>query len=349
MSARYVYAIIPTRNRVVFDVSGVDTESEVFAVPYGDFAAVISASPLENYQGLKRDAAVSYLVAHQRVVEAVMGDFPVLPLKFGTVLPEETCVTRLLTQGEPLFRTALEQVAGRLQMEVVVLWNLQEVFQEISQEESIVQLKTQLAGLSPEELEAERIVLGQMVHTILLRRRADLSDHLLPSLREVALDSVVNPPMDDSMVLNVALLVEESGCESLDRQLETLDKQFDGQLTFRCIGPLPPYSFATVELEFPIFAEVDQARRELGLGGRVTRSEIKHAYHQLASQLHPDHNHGDSEAEARMTRLTKAYRLVTAYADSLPANNGGLSPNIFSPEAVEQTMILNIRRQEDLV
>jgi len=49
-----------------------------------------------------------------------MRAFPVLPVKFGTVLPDETWVRRLLAQGEALFRTTLEKFAGLVQMEVVV-------------------------------------------------------------------------------------------------------------------------------------------------------------------------------------------------------------------------------------
>jgi hypothetical protein len=74
MAAIYVYAIIPTGNQVIFDeVAGVDDEyDEVYTVPHRDLAAVVSASPLADYRGLKRDEAVRYLVPHQRVVEAVM-------------------------------------------------------------------------------------------------------------------------------------------------------------------------------------------------------------------------------------------------------------------------------------
>jgi len=368
MAATYVYAIIPTGSQVIFDeVAGVDDEhDEVYTVPHRNLAAVVSASPLADYRGLKRDEAVRYLVAHQRVVESVMQDFPVLPVKFGTVLPDETWVHRLLTQGGTLLHTTLERFSGLVQMEVVVLWNLQEVFQEIGQEEPIAQLKAQVADRPPEETRAERIAVGQMVQTSLERRRAALRDHLLPSLQEVALDLVINPPMGDSMVANVALLVNEAGRAALDRQLELLDEEFKGQLTFRRVGPLPPYSFATVEVEVPSFEAVDEARRRLSLGEAATPGEIRRAYHQLASQMHPDHNPDDPGAEARMTELAHAYELLTAYAENVqgsrsPERSEGTgaeerqseignrkSEISFSREVVEQTLLIAVRRQETL-
>jgi hypothetical protein len=347
MGATYIYAIIPTGDRVIFDeVAGVDDEQdEVYTVPHRDFAAVASISPLEDYRGLKRDQAARYLVAHQRVVEAVMQAFPVLPVKFGTVLPAESWVRRLLTQGEALFRTTLEKFAGLVQMEVVILWNLQEVFQEIGQEEHIAQLKAQVQGRPPEETLIERVAIGQLVQKSLEQRRASFRDYLIYSLSKVALDSVVNPPMGDNMVVNVALLVDEEGQEALGRQLELLDEEFEGQLTFRCVGPLPPYSFATVEVEVPSFEAVDEARRHLGLGETATSGEIRRAYHRLAGQMHPDHNPDNPEAEARMTELTQAYELLTAYAENVQ-RSGEEHLCTFSQEAVEQTLLIAIRRQE---
>jgi hypothetical protein len=366
MTATYIYAIIPTGDQVIFDeVSGVDDEhDEVYTVPHRDIAAVVSASPLADYRGLKRDEAVRYLVPHQRVVEVVMQSFPALPVKFGTVLPDKTWVHRLLTQGETLFHTALEKLSGLVQMEVVVLWDLQEVFQEIGQEEHIVQLKAQVAGRPPEETLIERVAIGQMAHASLEQRRISLRDYLIQWLQKVALGLVVNPSMGDSMVANVALLVDEAGQEALDQRLELLDEEFEGQLTFRCVGPLPPYSFATVEVERPSFEAVDEARRHLGLGRVATPGEIRRAYHRLAGQLHPDHNPDDPEAEARMTELAQAYELLTAYAEAVQGcrgaeerGSGGAgerqsgignrkSEIPFSREVVEQTLLISVRRQE---
>lgn len=363
MAATYVYAIIPTGDQVIFDeVAGVDDEhDEVYTVPHHDLAAVVSASPLADYRGLKRDQAARYLVAHQGVVEAVMQVFTILPAKFGTVLPDEASVHRLLAQGDTLFRTALEKFSDQVQMEVVVLWDLQKVFQEIGQEAHIAQLKAQVEGRPPEETLIERVAIGQMVQASLEQRRASLRDYLIHWLGKVSLDLVVNPTMDDSMVANVALLVDEAGQEALDRQLELLDEEFEGQLTLRCVGPLPPYSFATVEVEVPSFEAVDEARRRLGLGETVTPGEIRRVYHRLAGQAHPDHNPDDPEAEARMTELAQAYELLTSYAENVQGSRGAEEQGskgareqgsrgehlcTFSREAVEQTLLIAVQRQE---
>lgn len=361
MAGIYLYAIIPTNEQGFFDVSGLaalDAHGAAYTIPHNGIAAVVSPSPLVDYRGLQRMEAAAYLVAHQRVVEQVMEDYPMLPVKFGTVLPDEDTVRHLLAQGESLFRSNLEKNTGLVQMEVVVLWNLAKVFEEISQEEPVAQLKAQIGSRPPEETKAERIAVGRIVHTLLEKRRTALQDRVLPPLREVALDMVVNPSMDDSMVANVALLVESAvqadGREALDQQLQLLDRELGGRYTFRQVGPLPPYSFATVEVHAPSFEEVDRARRYLELGETAASGEIKAAYRRLAGRFHPDFNPNDPEAEARMAELTQAYRFLTTYADSqaMGADADGTGSTevaeicCFDRQAVEQTLLIAIRRQE---
>ena len=348
MTAIYVYAVIPTGKQLVFDVAGVDDDhDEVYTIPYRDFAAVVSASPLTDYRGLKREQAVRHLVAHQQVVEAVMREFPLLPLKFGTVLPGKVWVERLLQQGETLFRASLEQLSNLVQIEVVVLWNLDEVFREIAQEEPIAQLRAQASGRPGDETLRERVAIGQMVQASLEQRRAALQQRLLPPLREVAVDWMLNPLMDDSMVLNVALLLDKASQEALDRRLQALDEEFAGRFRFRRIGPLPPYSFGTIEVQAPSFDEINAARHRLVLGETATLDEIKRAYRQLAGSIHPDRNPGEPGAEARMAELTHAYRLLSAYAgvQGQRTDNSQSSGCRINRQAVEQTLLIAVRPQ----
>jgi len=240
-----------------------DDYDEVYAVPQDGVAVVTSHTARADYRGMTRQEAMRYLIAHQRVVEEVMRDFPVLPVKFGTVLPSEDSLHRLLLESGALFQATLKEFARLVQMELVVLWNQQQVFQEISQEEPIARLKAQLADRPPQETAQDRIALGQMVVASLVRRRHAIQERLLASLREMALDLLVNPLMDDSMVTNLALLLDGADREALDRKLQLLDEEFESRLHFRCVGPLPPYSFATVELQVPSFESVDEARRAL--------------------------------------------------------------------------------------
>lgn len=62
------------------------------------------------------------------------------------------------------------------------------------------------------------------------------------------------------------------------------------------------------------FAEIDEARRLLGLGEVATLKGIKQAYRQKAFQYHPDKGGGDKkQGEETMKKLNWAYKLLTDY------------------------------------
>jgi len=344
----YIYGIIPAVDGIALETKGLDDNcEEVYTVVHGEVAAVVSQTTQQNYRRMDRREAVQYLLSHQRVVEDMLDQVATLPMEFGTVVPDEARVHRLLDQGNELFRSTLDTLAGRMQMEVVVLWNTQEVFRQIAGEERIVQLKAQIEGRSPTETVNDRITIGQMVQRSLERRRKALQDALMLPFRGVALDVVSHALMDDSMVLNLALLLDEPRRKELDHMLEALDKQFDGRLTFRCVGPLPAYSFATIQVRVPSSDEVDAARQQLRLGQTCRQADIRNAYHRLAAELHPDHNPNDPEAEAGMSDLTKAYDLLTAYARSQMLESGEQGSETvitFDREAVENTLLISVYR-----
>lgn len=363
----YMYVIIPGAERVTFDVPGVERPNgPVYTVPHQGVAAVVGASPRADYRGMTREEAVRCLLGHQRVVETVMNRYPVLPVKFGTVLPDESWVRRLLLQGKDFFQATFERLAGHIQMEVVALWDVQQVFKEIAEEEPIARLKSELERRPAKDTTSERVALGRMVRAALERRRLQVEAVLLSALREVASDLVINGLMDDGMVANAALLVDAKGREALDRRLPELDERFEGRLRLRCVGPLPPYSFATVTADIPSFEAIDGARRLLGLAEKVSPGELKSAYYRSAKRRHPDHHGQGSEAEARMAELTQAWELLRAYADSYRLFRGGdadargkdarpeqsstqnaaESGCDLSREAVERTLLISVRREE---
>jgi hypothetical protein len=347
----YLYGIIPSSDKIIFDeVCGMDDdEDDVYTVSMNGIAAVVGSSPLNDYRGLKRDQVMRYLVIHQRVVEAVMDHFTVLPVKFGTVLPDKRTLEHLLCKGSEPFTQALKKLDGLVQVEVVMLWELQRIFQEISQDEAVAQLRDCIALRPAEQSVNERVALGQLVKEKLEHKRTGLAESVASQLCALARDSVVNAILDDSVVMNLGLLLDAAGRQALDTALEEIDKTFSGQYRFRRVGPLPPYSFATVEVQVPTFEATDAARQVLGCGDRVTVEEIRRAYYQAAKQLHPDLNAGDKDKEARMTTLAQAYKLLIQVAENQLAEQHTPAAEArccFDQTTIESTLLIAIQKQE---
>ncbi len=323
-----------------------DRGGEVFAVCHGGVAAVVSPSRSADYRSMARQQALRSLTAHQRVLEVVMERFAVLPVRFGTVLSGDAGVRRLLEQGAVPFASGLAEFSGRTQTEVLVTWRLEDLFRDIGAEPEIVRAKAEAADQPPEHVAAARVAVGKMVQASLDRRRAELQSRLMPCLREASLDLAVNALMDDRMVLNVALLLDPPRREALDRVLGELDRRSEGRLTFRCVGPLPPYSFATVTVEAMNFASVDQARRLLLLEERATPQDIRRAYRALAARWHPDVNAG--QQTGAMATLNDAYALLTAYTGGAAPEDGRVAERAFAfhRASVATRLLISVARQE---
>ena len=255
----YIYGIVPSGDAMRFDCTPVGEGGDgAYAVPYRDIAAVVSACPLTDYTALARDLLVRELTRHQQVVERVLHRFPVLPVKFGTVVDEDK-VRSLLRLGYVDFRAALDALGDKVQVELVATWDLASVLEDVAREEPIADLKARIDSDASAASIRDRIRLGEMVKQSLDRRRQELEQATLRRIAAYFSDLRRNPLLDDSFVLNLAVLLEKARQGAFDRALEELDQELEGRLTFRCVGPLPPYSFSTVEVRAVSRPEIEQA------------------------------------------------------------------------------------------
>ena len=126
-----------------------------------------------------------------------------------------------------------------------------------------------------------------------------------------------------------------------DEAMNELGAAFDGDLTFRYIGPLPAYSFATVVFSRGNFVLVDWARQALRLPEKSSLDSIKAAYRMLIRTYHPDRNPGDPRAEERCKEVVEAYEILDAFCQSYQHSCEGrkIVEYSFAREEVERVFI----------
>jgi hypothetical protein len=114
--------------------------------------------------------------------------------------------------------------------------------------------------------------------------------------------------------------------DKLIPKINEMDKKFGGKLNFRCVGPLPPYSFYTIEIKKIKFEDLDWARKKLGLlNNHVSKNEIISAYKKLALTLHPDKNPDKPDIENEFNEVIKAYKIINDYCETCEQTNHGNS------------------------
>jgi hypothetical protein len=322
--AKYIYGVICNQEAGLFDAAGFEREvrvttpecREVSAIGYQDIAAVVSESAISDHTHLLRDALARLLVRHQMVVETVMSlGYTVIPLKLGTFANDEPEVSEILRRGYRLIRAIHPQVASRIEVDVVTTWSdLTLILKEIAERSEIRQLKAELqanpAGVSVED----QMRLGVMVKKFLDQTRADLAQEIHTALKSHSADMREHDLMDDKMVSNAAFLLDRTRQARFDQTVKELDARFLGRLNFRCVGPLPAYSFYTLEARKLQFDRIDWARRKLGLvKDAISRDEIRTAHRRLAFSAHPDRNAGSLLMGREFDEITNAYRILDEY------------------------------------
>jgi hypothetical protein len=152
-----------------------------------------------------------------------------------------------------------------------------------------------------------------MVKARLDQMREERAAEIVEALKPLARDLCPHVLLDDRMILNTAFLVDRAREGEVTETLEQLDGRFGDTIDFRCVGPLAPYSFATVEIETFEFGTIDRARSLLGLREDAGLAEIREAYRRLVQQCHPDHASQQAGEAGPFEAVTAAYRLLGEY------------------------------------
>ncbi len=230
-----------------------DTEDDgkisngVYSISYRDIAAVISDSPVMEYPISRKN-----LMAHQKVLEELMKDFTVLPVKFGTIAGskdgvsiEERIKKKALEFRYEELKNLLIKMDNKVELGLKAIWtDMKVIFQEIVDEnKAIRELKQKLIIKHTARTIGEPATLGEMVIHALERKKAKEGKDILNVLKENYVDKSTKKVFGDKMILNSAFLVEKSGVEEFDRLVNGLDKDYNERIKFKYVGPVPPINF----------------------------------------------------------------------------------------------------------
>ena len=247
-TGKYIYCLISCEEPREFTSPGLDERGTlVHTVHSTDLAAVVSDSPVREWERSRQ-----HMMAHTAVLEEVMQEFTVLPVRFGTVAPSaETLQEQVLQRRYDELTGLLAKMGGRVELGLKAFWLEAAIFQEIvADSPPIRKLRDKLQGRSVEETYFDRARLGEMVEASLEQKRDEYADLLLARLRPLAGEYKLNQLLIDRMVLNGAFLVDQDRQAEFDEAVRQLDEQLGDRLKFKYVGPVPPYNFVSIVIQW---------------------------------------------------------------------------------------------------
>jgi len=148
--------------------------------------------------------------------------------------------------------------------------------------------------------------------------------------------------MNDQMVTNSAFLINSNNKEKFEQLIDQLDEEYKGLLNFKLVGPLPCYSFYTIEVKELNPEHVAQAKTELGLREETSESEIKKAYLEKAKLFHPD-AHSDNGDEEKFKRINKAYHILLDYSTAAKQSSEDEYTSQVKEKVIQNLILVKIK------
>lgn len=244
--ARYLYCVIGGETERGFDVDGIGGKGDtVYALPFDGLSAVVSDSPEAEYDSTRRN-----LTAHMRVLESVMAEHTIVPIRFGSVAPNRAAIDEtLLKPQRQAIDTLLTELEGRVEMGLKVFWMEGILYAEIlSARPDITKLRDKLIGRSPDESYYERVKVGELLEAAVVDKRATEADALMRAIEPLAYRVQPQNAMGEQTLLSVAMLLDRSKTDALEAVVTQLDQENDGRLLFKMVGPTAPYNFVDLSL-----------------------------------------------------------------------------------------------------
>ncbi|MGE4587040.1 MAG: GvpL/GvpF family gas vesicle protein [Mangrovibacterium sp.] len=345
METKYLYLYGITHNdyppEQFLELKGMGLE----VVQYEKIFAIAAEKPYENLMHASKEILAGILVGHQKILERLMetGFSMLIPVKLGTWSKSKTEVREILKKGYPLCLDILEKVCNRIEVDLAVTWsNFSGLIQTVAADPEVSVFKDGLLGKANGISTADQLQIGKLVREKLDEKARDARQQIVKQLEPWCEELKRHEVMNDQMVANVAFLISKSKLASFEEALDQMDMEFKGALNFKYVGPLPCYSFYTLEVVELNFEQIEQARNALGVQERASAREIRQAYLAKVKSFHPDVNFGNGE-EAYFESLTKAYHVINDYLQTVRQSSDEDLFYFTEEQVTENSFLVKIR------
>lgn len=242
----YLYCITGTGEARSYGHAGIGNRNdEVLAINYEDLSCVASISPLSEYAVTREN-----LLAHQKVIEDVMKNNSVLPIRFSTIAKNADDVVGVLRKRYVEFKDLQKKMEGKMELGIKALWkDMRVVWKDIAKENTVIRLKDKMAGTPLRNGFNANVELGRAVRASLERKKEEAAGKIISVFGNIAVDTRANKTHGDNMVVNAAFLVDRAQAAEFDRRVIELDERGGGNMSLKYVGPVPPFNFISIVIE----------------------------------------------------------------------------------------------------
>ena len=242
---KYIYCIIKADGDKSFGNIGMgESNEEVKTIIFEELAAVVSSSPVKKYRVSRNN-----MMTHEKVIEKVMENYSVLPVKFGTVAENTAKIKKILEEHYIEFGDLLVDMNDKKEMGLKALFYEDKIFKLILEKNNnISDLRDAIAKKPPEKTHHQRARIGEMVQNALENEKEDLNRKILQILTPLSVKDIENKNYGDKMIINAAFLIKKETEPLFDEAVNKLDELYGEIVKFKYITKIPPFNFVNLEV-----------------------------------------------------------------------------------------------------
>jgi hypothetical protein len=248
----YVYGILRSGQRIPEGLDPVphgtdDAEPGLGLVTSGPIAAVVSDVATNRPLGKRED-----LLAHERVLNAIAVETPILPMRFGAVVNDDDAVREeLLAPHQDYFSRALDEIADYVEFSLRGDYEQDVVLGRIVEENPAIQdLRERIRGVDEDASYYDRIKLGEAISQAMDSLRENDANAVLDALERYARATVVKEVGGENGAVHVGFLVKRDHQTDFERAVDDLGDAWSGRVDLRLFGPTACFDFLP-EYEVP--------------------------------------------------------------------------------------------------
>ncbi|MCG2712395.1 MAG: GvpL/GvpF family gas vesicle protein [Candidatus Omnitrophica bacterium] len=255
----YAYAIIDSNSEISNSINGLGGAG-IYNIPYRDIGIIVSGLS-EQIQGITPE----HVLKHEEVVERLMENFTVLPMRFLTQFNREEDILLMMKKHYRDFKDNLDRLRNKLEFGVKVIWPGETIKKRI-----IAAFEKNSAAVSlPERSAIQSFVKEKFEkHKIdkEFQEEADTCIAIIDNFfNKFVMEKKLEKLKSKNLLLSAAYLVEKERQnefkEAFERARVTLI-----DLKFLLSGPWAPYNFIVLTKDTDIFREaLKESLKESGV------------------------------------------------------------------------------------
>lgn len=261
----YAYAIVDSNNEITVPINGLGGIG-VYNISYRDIGIVVSEGeqirPVRNpalrdtISNRVQDITQEHILKHEEVVERLMENFTVLPVRFSTTFSQKEEVLVMLKEYYQDFKENLKSLRNKVEFGIRVIWLAETIKNRIAKASKKFNAYATMPANSPGKSFAKEKFEKYKID----KEFAEEADRCIALLDDFfsrnACEKKLEKLKSDNLLLNAYYLVEKEKQGDFKEVFERA-KNTPGDLKYLFSGPWPPYNFINLSKKPHCFKDVE--------------------------------------------------------------------------------------------